>query len=126
MIRYGGEGYHNLKLCINASKNSVSNITVLNLLSKDSLSFISFENEIDESSNININFIDLGGKVKISNYYATLERYSSNTFNNLYIGRDSDRIDMNYYIINKGEKSNGNIEIAGALFDKSNKSFKGR
>ena len=97
----------------------------MNLLSKDSTSLISFENSIDESSDININFIDLGGKVRLSNYYSVLERNSNNSFNNLYIGRDSDRIDMNYYMVNIGEKSNSNIEIAGALFDQSNKSFKG-
>ena len=124
-VRYGGEGFHSLKLCINASKNSNGNITVMNLLSKDSMSFISFENSIDESSNIDINFIDLGGKVKVSNYYSILEKESSNTFNNIYIGKGSDRIDMNYHIINKGEKSNSNIEVAGALFDQSNKNFKG-
>ena len=125
VIRYTGNGYSNSKICINAEKNSTANITVLNLLSKDSTSLISFENSIDESSNININFIDLGGKVRVSNYYSVLERNSINNFNNLYIGRDSDRIDLNYYMVNRGEKSNSNIEIAGALFDQSNKSFKG-
>lgn len=125
LIKYTGNGYNNSKICINASKYSKANITVMNLLSKDSTSLISFENSIDESSDININFIDLGGKVRLSNYYSVLERNSNNSFNNLYIGRDSDRIDMNYYMVNKGEKSNSNIEIAGALFDQSNKSFKG-
>ena len=103
----------------------MSNITVLNLLSKDSLSFISFENNIDEDSNIDINFIDLGGKVKVSNYYSNLESRSTNTFNNIYIGKEKDIIDMNYYMLNKGEKTNSSIEIAGALFDECNKSFKG-
>ena len=125
LIKYTGNGYSNSKICINASKYSKANITVINMLSKDSISLISFENSIDESSDININFIDLGGKVRVSNYYSILERNSNNSFNNLYIGRDSDRIDMNYYMVNKGEKSNSNIEIAGALFDQSNKSFKG-
>ena len=125
LIKYTGNGFHNLKLCINANKNSVSNITVLNLLSKDSMSFISFENNIDEESNIDINFIDLGGKVKVSNYYSVLENKSTNTFNNIYIGKDKDMIDMNYYMLNKGEKTNSSIEIAGALFDESNKNFKG-
>jgi len=125
VIKYTGNGYCNSKICINASKYSKANITVMNLLSKDSISLISFENSIDESSNININFIDLGGKVRLSNYYSVLERNSINTFNNLYIGKESDRIDMNYYMVNKGEKTNSNIEIAGALFDQSNKSFKG-
>ena len=125
VIKYTGNGYSNSKICINASKNSKGNITVMNLLSKDSISLISFENSIDESSDININFIDFGGKVRVSNFYSVLGRNSINSFNNLYIGRDSDRIDMNYYMVNKGEKSNSNIEIAGALFDQSNKSFKG-
>ena len=125
LIKYTGNGYSNSKICINASKNSKANITVMNLLSKESTSLISFENSIDESSDITINFIDLGGKVRVSNYYSVLERNSINNFNNLYIGKDSDRIDMNYYMVNKGEKSNSNIEIAGALFNQSNKSFKG-
>ena len=125
VIKYGGEGFHNLKLCINANKNSTSNITVLNLLSKDSISFISFENSIDEESNIDINFIDLGGKIKVSNYYSILENRTTNTFNNIYIGKEKDILDMNYYMINKGEKTNSSIEIAGALFDESNKNFKG-
>ena len=125
VIKYGGSGFHNLKLYINANKNSTSNITVLNLLSKDSISFISFENSIDEESNIDINFIDLGGKIKVSNYYSVLENKSTNTFNNIYIGKEKDILDMNYYMLNKGEKTNSNIEIAGALFDESNKNFKG-
>lgn len=125
VIKYGGEGFHNLKICINANKNSTSNITVLNLLSRDSISFISFENSIDEESNIDINFIDLGGKIKVSNYYSALENRSTNTFNNIYIGKEKDILDMNYYMLNKGEKTNSNIEIAGALFDESNKNFKG-
>ena len=125
VIKYGGEGFHNLKICINANKNSTSNITVLNLLSRDSISFISFENSIDEESNIDINFIDLGGKIKVSNYYSVLDNKSTNTFNNIYIGKEKDILDMNYYMLNKGEKTNSNIEIAGALFDESNKNFKG-
>ena len=125
LIKYTGNGFHNLKLCINANKNSISNITVLNLLSKDSISLISFENNIDEAANIDINFIDLGGKVKVSNYYSTLENKSINTFNNIYIGKEKDIIDMNYYMLNKGIQTNSSIEIAGALFDESNKNFKG-
>ena len=125
VIKYGGEGFHNLKICINANKNSTSNITVLNLLSRDSISFISFENSIDEESNIDINFIDLGGKIKVSNYYSVLDNKSTNTFNNIYIGKEKDILDMNYYMLNKGEKTNSYIEIAGALFDESNKNFKG-
>ena len=125
LIRYGGEGYHNLKISIKALKNSKSNITIINSLLEDSKSFISFENDIEEDSNININFIDIGGKIKISNYYSLLKKNSYNSLNNIYIGKDEDIIDMNYNIINKGININSLIEVSGALFNKSNKSFKG-
>ena len=125
IIRFNNDGYNNLKLKVNALDNSVSNITIINNLSKDSISFISFENDIKRSSNITINFIDLGGKVKVSNYYSTLDDYSINNFNNIHIGKSNDRIDMNYYMNLKGIKSNGNIEVAGALFDETYKTFKG-
>lgn len=125
IIRFNNDGYNNLKLKVNALDNSVSNITIINNLSKDSISFISFENDIKRSSNITINFIDLGGKIKVSNYYSTLDDYSINNFNNIHIGKSNDRIDMNYYMKLKGIKSNGNIEVAGALFDETYKTFKG-
>lgn len=125
IIRFNNDGYNNLKLKVNALDNSVSNITIINNLSKDSISFISFENDIKRSSNITINFIDLGGKVKVSNYYSTLDDYSINNFNNIHVGKSNDRIDMNYHMINKGIKSNSNIEVAGSLYDESYKTFKG-
>ena len=125
IIRFDNEGYNNLKLNVNALENSVSNITVINNLSDNSSSFISFENDIKRSSNITINFIDLGGKIRVSNYYSTLDNYSTNNLNNIHIGKSNDRIDMNYHMNMNGIKSNGNIEVAGALFDESYKTFKG-
>ena len=125
IIRFDNEGYNNLKLNVNALENSVSNITVINNLSKDSISFVSFENDIKNSSDITINFIDLGGKIRVSNYYSSLDNYSTNNLNNIHIGKSNDRIDMNYHMNMKGIKSNGNIEVTGALFDESYKTFKG-
>ena len=74
VIKYGGSGFHNLKLCINANKNSTSNITVLNLLSKDSISFISFENSIDEESNIDTLLGSTGffTKEELKSFYLSL------------------------------------------------------
>ena len=124
-INFSGEGFNNLKLVINALNNSYSNINLINNLSDSSKSFISFENDIRENSNITINFIDLGGDIRVSNYHSVLDNYSVNNFNNIHIGNRKDRIDMNYHMINKGIKSNSNIEISGALYDESFKTFKG-
>lgn len=124
-IRYDGNGFHNLKLKVCGKDNSNSNINLINNLDKESISLISFENNLEESSNITINFIDLGGKVRVSNYYSNLNNYSNNTFNNIHIGNNEDRIDMNYYMDINGINTNSYMEISGALFDNAYKTFKG-
>lgn len=124
-IIINGEGFNNLKLVINALDNSNLIITLINNLSKSSKSFIAFENDIKDNSNITINFIDLGGDIRISNYYSVIGNYASNNFNNIHIGKENTRIDMNYHMVNRGIKSNSNIEICGSLFDECYKTFKG-
>ena len=60
------------------------------------------ENNLNENSNLDYNFIDLGGNIRISNYNTLLNgKESKNVFNNIYIGKDNDRIDMNYKIFIK-------------------------
>ena len=42
-----------------------------------------------------VNFIELGGKVKVSNYYSI--NNGENYINSLYLGKDNDKLDLNYY-----------------------------
>ena len=118
--------FHNVKFIINSEKDSKLNISILNLLNENSKSFIAIENYQKESSNNKINFIDLGGNLRVSNYYnELLEENAITNFNNIYIGTKEDRIDMNYYSKNIAPKTEGNIYVEGCIDDNSYKSFKG-
>jgi Fe-S cluster assembly scaffold protein SufB len=84
------------------------------------------EHNILEKAYLNTNFIDLGGKVRLSNYYSELNGIESkNDFKNIYLGNNEDIIDMNYYMLINGIKANGNIKVEGAVDNNSKKSFKG-
>lgn len=118
--------FNNTKIIVQANNYSKSNITFINLLDKESINIISFENYLKESSEITHNFIDLGSNIKISNYYSELSGDNSkNYLNNMYYGSNNERIDMNYHIKSIGKRTNSNILVQGALNDNSIKSFKG-
>ncbi len=116
------EVFNNVKFVI--SGNGFGNISIVNMLSKDSKSVIAIE--CLTNNDVTINLIDLGGSVKIDNYYAELgDEGTTNNFNNIYVGNNNDRIDMNYLVKLIGPESKSNIEVQGVLNDKAFKSFKG-
>lgn len=118
--------FNNTKIIVQANNYSKSNITFINLLDKESINIISFENYLKESSEITHNFIDLGSNIKISNYYSELSGDNSkNYLNNMYFGSNNERIDMNYHIKSIGKRTNSNILVQGALDENCIKSFKG-
>lgn len=118
--------YHNGIIKLFANKNSNVNVIVVNLLNSNSNNFISIDNEICESANVNYTIIDFGGKNSISNYYSDLKgELSSNSLNSIYLGNDSQLFDLNYIAELRGRKTNVNIEVQGALKDNATKHFKG-
>lgn len=121
IIFKGDNAFLNTKIVIDSNKDN--NITIINLTSKDSKSFISIENTVDKGIKSTINFIELGGIVKVSNYYSI--NNGENYFNSLYLGKNTDKIDMNYYMGLNEKNSISNINVQGSLSDKSYKSFKG-
>ena len=111
---------------IEMKENSTGTITYLNNLNSKSTNIISYEGTLADNSSITHNIIDLGGNIRI--YNASIEsigNYSKNYFNNLYIGKDNDIIDMNYLFKNKGEKSLNELKVEGLLKDNATKVFKG-
>ena len=116
--------FHHLKQNINLGKNSNINITVLNLLNNNSLSFIASESTIDSHSVLNQTLIDIGGKVKVNNYKSDVKEFGNSYLNNVYLGKNEDIIDMNYYFKNIGINSLTNIESQGVLNGHSKKTFR--
>ena len=119
-------GYHNGIIKATAKSNSNINIIVVNIMNEKSNLFLSIENTIEDSANINFYIIDFGGKNSITNYYANIKgKNADNKLNTIYLGKDNQLLDLNYIAELYGEKSNIDIEVQGALKDNAKKHFKG-
>lgn len=128
-IRYignNGKFYHNGLIRVNAKKDSNLNIGVINLLSKESDNFTTFNNSIYENAIINYTLVELGGKNNVSNWYSgVLEESANCTLEGIYLGVDNQLIDLNYIGELYGKKSQVHIDVQGVLKDKAKKNFKG-
>ena len=88
--------------------------------------FLSIESIVEEGAKLEVVIIDLGGNITVTNYYTNLSgKFSSSNVDSIYLGKDEQKIDINYIAHLNGEKSNCNIEVQGALKDKAIKNFKG-
>lgn len=121
-----GEHFHHLKEVVHSKNNSNGSISVLNFLNQNSYHFYSLEEDISLHSQIINNIIDLGGKVRLYNSYGDLlENKSRADLNMIYIGLDSQLIDINYYLKNIGKESISYMNVEGAIGDYCRKTFRG-
>lgn len=120
------KGYNNSVIRVFAHNNSNIKVLVINRLNLNINNFISIENEINDNAKIDCTIIDLGGKSSITNLYTNLlGKNADNNINTIYFGGENQIFDLNYIAHLKGEKSNINIEVQGALKDNAKKNFKG-
>ena len=94
-----------------ASNGANINVTVVNLLNDVSTNIESYENDIEADSKVYHKLIDIGAKESISNYFSNA------------IGKEADNDLKTIYL--RGEKTNVDIDVQGALKDSSKKNFKG-
>ena len=120
------EFFYNGIIKVIAEENSNLNITVVNLMNTKSENFLSIENTLKKNAKVNYCIIDFGGKESVTNYYSNLiGEESENLLNTIYLGKENQLFDLNYIGELRGEKSNINIEVQGALKDSARKHFKG-
>ena len=120
------EAFHNGILRVDAGKNSVVNIVLVNLMNTKSQNFIAIENTLNENAKVNYTVVDFGGKNSITNYYSNIfGDNSDNQLNTIYLGKENQVFDLNYIAELRGKKSNVDIEVQGALKDTAKKHFKG-
>ena len=118
--------YHNGIINVIAKAGATSNITIVNLLNKESSDFLTLQNNMEKNSKLNYCIIDLGGKNTITNYYSNIiGDMAENNLESIYLGKNEDVIDLNYIVELRGKKSKVNLDIQGALKDKAKKNFKG-
>ena len=110
----------------NVLNNSNLNVTVINLLNNNSYSFIAYDNKITGKSILTNNHIDIGGNIKVNNYYSELlGEESNNILNTLYVGKNDNKLDYNYHIKNIASRTNSIMNTEGILSDNSYKQHKG-
>lgn len=120
------KGYNNLLLKVQAKCNSDIKITIVNMQNFNSNNFVTIENNILDSASVEYQIIDLGGKNSITNFYSNLSgKCSNNVINTIYLGSENQVFDLNYIAHLRGERSNIDIEVQGALKENSKKHFKG-
>lgn len=120
------EGYHNGIIRVLAKEGAEINIMLVNLLNESTNNFISIENVAENQSKIKYTMIDFGGKNSITNYYSNLEGVQSeNKISTIYLGKNSQTFDMNYIGELRGQSTNIDIDVQGALKNSSKKHFKG-
>ena len=118
--------YHNGAIRINAKENSKIDVIIVNFMNTKSSNFISIENTLEQNSKVNFCIVDFGGKESITNYYSNIiGKNANNTINTIYLGKENQLFDLNYIAELRGEKSNIDIDVQGALKDNSKKHFKG-
>lgn len=118
--------FHNGIINLVAERNSEINVILVNLLGLKSQNFLSIQNTLEENSKVKYTVVDFGGNNSITNYYSNLiGNNSKNVLNTIYLGKESQLFDLNYIAELRGQKSNIDIEVQGALKDNSKKHFKG-
>ena len=89
-------------------------------------SFIAYDNKITGKSILTNNHIDIGGNIKVNNYYSELlGEESNNILNTLYVGKNDNKLDYNYHIKNIASRTNAIMNTEGILSDNSYKQHKG-
>lgn len=120
------EAFHNGIIKIKAKPNAKIDVIIINLLNTKSNNFLAIENVLENNAKVNYTIVDFGGAHSITNYYSNLiGEGANNSLNTIYIGKENQVLDLNYIAELRGEKSNIDIEIQGALKDKAKKHFKG-
>ena len=118
--------FHNGIIRTIASENAQLNVTIVNLLNEESNNFEAIENKLEKDSKVNYTIIDIGAKTSVSNYYSNIiGENAQNDLKSIYLGINNQKKDLNYIAELKGEKTNIDIDVQGALKDEAKKNFKG-
>lgn len=117
---------HNGILRTFAKENTELNVTIANLLNEESDNFESIENKQEKNSKVNYTIIDIGGKNSVTNYFSDIAKENANNdLKSIYLGINNQLKDINYIAELRGEKTNIDIDVQGALKDFAKKNFKG-
>ena len=118
--------YHLGFLKLKLFQNSSLNLVVINSLNEGSTNLFNIENFNLKNANLNIKIIDFGCEYSVFSNYSFLKQDGATAnLQNIYLGKNNNKLDYNFVQKIYGLNCNGLINSVGALLDKSCKSFKG-
>ena len=117
--------FHNGNVDIELMEGSKLKLNYINIMSKSSINIESFNIKTNQSSELKTNIFDLSGKLRVLRSDSNQYKLSSSIINNIYVGQNSDVIDINYNYINREDNSLSKIIVEGILDNNAKKSFKG-
>ncbi len=120
------QNFHNGIISVSAKNSANLNLVIINLTNVETNNFLAIQDTIEANAKIIYTIVDFGGKNSITNLYSNLiGKCSENRINTIYLGSKDQLFDLNYIGELRGEKSNIQIEVQGALTDNARKHFKG-
>lgn len=120
------QNFHNGIINVCAKNSANLNLVIINLTNVETNNFLAIQDTIENNAKIVYTIVDFGGRNSITNLYSNLiGKCSENRINTIYLGNENQLFDLNYVGELKGEKSNIQIEVQGALTDHARKHFKG-
>lgn len=117
----------NFSACkIDVCKNAHVNLMFLCNFDKNSTNFMQFDVNLSDFAQVNTYFINFGSKISVANYHANLKGdNSTNNLYSIYLGKDDNKLDLNYHMDVYGKNSNAIMKVIGALQGSADKHFKG-
>ena len=114
------------KLSLFLQENSYLNVVVLTNFKNKSTNIFSHQNVILENAKLDFMLIDFGCDTSIVQNVSSLNGSSAKSnLKALYLGRQENKLDYNFVQNIFGENCLSDINVVGALFNKSLKNFKG-
>ncbi len=107
-------------------KNAVINLIQIQLMNEKSIHLNNIGAKLSEGSKVNLVQGELGGFKTINGLRADLTGNNSIIdINTIYFGDGSRSLDFNYVVNHYGRQTHSNMNLNGALMDKSSKVFRG-
>ncbi|MBR4745433.1 MAG: SufD family Fe-S cluster assembly protein, partial [Clostridia bacterium] len=111
---------------VDVLKNAHVNLMFLCNFDKNSTNFMQFDVNLNDFAQVNTYFINFGSEISVANYHANLNgENSTNNLYSIYLGKNSNKLDLNYHMDVYGKNSRAIIKVIGALQDNADKHFKG-
>lgn len=119
------KAYHAGLTQIVAHKDATVTLVKVQRLGDDSIHLDAHQVDVGPSATVRYIQVELGGRYSITNYQGTVKGQGEALIDSIYLGDGERVLDLSYHMIHEGYRSKSDIQVRGALKDRSKKVFRG-